>query len=284
MKPQHSNAGSFALQLGALIGLYASLGALTSVIIGIIDLAYAAPDISEWYAESLEGSITFGISVLLVAFPTYLILTSLVNRQRRASGVQYIGLTKWLMYLSLVGITLLLLIDVVVAINTFLSGEATTDFFLKVLTIAFALGLALFYYVEDARNYWLEHQNTARFFGVFAAGFVMIVMAFGFAYTGLPQKAYQRNLDEQQRNDFRQMSRDIRDLYDRANEVPKELPSGIMLDAPEGRSAYEYYKLSSDSYQLCGYFALDSRDSLSLPYKAGRWCYVNESAGKPTRW
>ena len=96
-----NTARNFALQLGSLIALYVSLSALIAVIFGVINITY--PDQAEgyWAYDSAQQGIRFGIAMLLVFFPTYVVLTRTVNQIRRKETGTYLTLTKWLVYLSL---------------------------------------------------------------------------------------------------------------------------------------------------------------------------------------
>jgi uncharacterized protein YacL len=150
----------FVLQLGSLISLYISLGFLLGLLFGIINLKF--PDATEgyWALESASSAVRLGIAMVIVFFPTYLILTRLVNKLRRQEkNGSYLNLTKWLVYLSLLVGGGVLLGDLVAVIMTFLEGEITQRFIFKALAVLVVVGLAFHYYILDARGFWLA-QNA----------------------------------------------------------------------------------------------------------------------------
>ena len=78
-----NTARNFALQLGSLIALYVSLSALIMVVFGVIEVKY--PDDATWYGvyDGAQTGIRFGIAMLVVFFPTYIVLTRIVNEIRQ---------------------------------------------------------------------------------------------------------------------------------------------------------------------------------------------------------
>ena len=121
---EHNTAKHFVLQLGSLVSLYLSLTFLLVLLFGAINIIF--PDAADyvWEVESAQSQIRIGIAMVIVFFPTYLLITRIVNQARRKEqNGAYLGLTKWLIYLSLLVGGLVLLIDLVVVIMTFLEGE-----------------------------------------------------------------------------------------------------------------------------------------------------------------
>ncbi|MFT5831748.1 MAG: hypothetical protein ACI9SY_000116, partial [Candidatus Paceibacteria bacterium] len=146
-------AKHFVLQLGSLIALYLSLTFFLVLTFGFINLRF--PDATDgiWQLESAANSIRIGFAMVVVFFPTYLILTRLVNKNRRASNdTSYLGLTKWLIYLSLLVAGLTLLGDLVAVIMGFLEGELTSRFLMKAFAVSAVIGAAFFYYIKDAQG------------------------------------------------------------------------------------------------------------------------------------
>jgi hypothetical protein len=119
-----NTAKNFALQLGSLISLYVSIGALIALLFGIITLLY--PDSAQyaWEGESARITIRTTIAILVVFFPTYITLTRIVNKIRRTESGTYLTLTKWLIYLSLLIGGGVLLGDLVTVLNSFSSSSA----------------------------------------------------------------------------------------------------------------------------------------------------------------
>jgi hypothetical protein len=116
-----NTAKNFALQLGSLIALYVSIVALVTLLFGLITIFY--PDVANGYWEynSASSSVRFGIALLVIFFPVYIVLTRMVNTTRRIEQGSYLTLTKWLIYLSLLVGGVTILGDLVSVVNAFLN-------------------------------------------------------------------------------------------------------------------------------------------------------------------
>ncbi len=259
---ENHTAKHFVLQLGSLIGLYLSVSFLLVLIFGLINLVY--PDAAEgaWGAESASSSVRIGIAMVFVFFPTYLILTRLVNKTRRSdSNSSYLGLTKWLIYLSLLIAGLALLGDLVAVIMAFLDGEITTRFILKALAVLFVIGGAFYYYLLDAKGYWLKNERKSITFGSGASIVVLVALVFGFINIETPVQVREQKLDDVQLTDLQNIQWQIQDYLAINNTLPRSLDDVLTIKlpiAPEGRDSYRY-ELTEKGFKLCATFAAASR-------------------------
>ncbi|MEX0931092.1 MAG: DUF5671 domain-containing protein [Candidatus Paceibacterota bacterium] len=261
---------NFVLQLGSLVSLYISLGALIALVFGVINIAFPDAVSGYWQYESAQNSIRFGIAMLIVFFPTYIILTRLVNTIRRTEHGVYLTLTRWLIYLSLFVGSMILLGDLVAVILTFLNGEISTRFTLKALTLLAVIGAALYYYILDARGYWNTHESYSKLFGLGASVMVVAVILLGFFYIDTPAQVRDARLDQQQVSDLQDIQWRVADYF-RANE---KLPASIdelyiestIPTSPEDRPAYEYQILDETTFELCATFAHTSTREIGIQY------------------
>ncbi len=287
-----NTAKNFALQLGSLIALYTSIGALVALLFGIINVAY--PDAAEgsWAAEYASNSIRFSIAILVVFFPAYVILTRLVNTIRRSEHGTYLTLTKWLIYLSLVIGGGVLLGDLVAVINEFLNGELTTRFLLKALALLIIVGSAFIYYLLDARNYWQAHERESIRFGMGAGVVVIATLILGFFHTETPATIREQRIDEQQIADLQNIQGRIVEYYQVRKTLPTSIEAAFVLtglpEAPEDRASYDYNLKTPTSFELCASFDQASKESTYYGYgntydvilngdnwehEAGTWCF-----------
>lgn len=293
-----NTARNFALQLGALLSLYLSLSFLLVLLFGLIELT--VPDATDqyWDIESAASGIRIGFAMVIVFFPTYLILTRTVNRIRRneLEGA-YLGLTRWLIYLSLLVGGAVLLGDLVTVIMTFLEGEITQRFILKALSVLVVIGAAFYYYIEDARGSWVSREQQSKLFGVVSAVIVAILLVLGMLSIDDPGAVRERKLDEQQITDLQAIQYSIDSFYRFNGEaLPENLAELQNYEwqpsAPEGREAYTYER-TQEGFRLCGTFAAPShpdedlalrptvpitKDTLILgsdnwSHDAGRYCF-----------
>ncbi len=294
---------NIVLQLGALITLYLSASFLLTLVFGLINLSYPDAADSYWQIEDAANSVRIGIAMLVVFFPTYLVLTRYVNKFRRAeSNPHYQHFTKWLMYLSLLVGGLVLLGTLVTVLYTFLNGDLTTRFILKAVAVLGVVGMAFHYYILDARGYWIKEEGQSIMFAIGIGLVVFLAIAFGLKNIETPAVVREMKIDEEQIEDLRTIQYQIDayrvvssstlpasldDLY-RDDTEGAIIGTAESFTAPEGREPYSY-ELTEQGFALCATFAHDSatHDFVDKPYlgtagiinaedwqyKAGRHCF-----------
>ncbi len=301
-----NTAKNFALQLGSLITLYVSIGAITTLLFGVVNVQYPDAALGYYNYESSASGIRFGIALLIVFFPAYVILTRMVNTIRRSEHGTYLTLTKWLIYLSLVVGGGVLLGDLVAVINSFLNGEMTIRFILKALILFVVTGCAFVYYLFDARGYWQTHEVQSMQYAGGATVLVIAALVFGFMNTETPAEVREIKLDTTQINDLSLIQSRIDEYYRIHNALPDSITTAFIgIDAPlapESRNAYRYERTSESEFSLCATFAAAStqdgmfyaptvyvsNDIIKNPdnwtHEAGEWCftrYVNPTPVAP---
>jgi len=259
---ENHTAKNFVLQLGSLVTLYLSLSFLLVLLFGLINTIY--PDVTEgsWAAESAASSVRLGIAMTIVFFPVYLALTRVVNKARRKDAqAKYLGLTKWLIYLSLLIAGLTLMVDLVVVIMAFLEGEITQRFILKAASVVVVVGAAFHYYLLDAKGYWLKNEQKSIMYAIGALIVVFATVAFGFTHIAPPTEVREQKLDATQVLDLKNIQWRVQDYISLNGTVPASLAdidSKIeMVEAPEGRPAYKY-EATETGFKLCATFMTES--------------------------
>ncbi len=265
-----NTAKNFALQLGSLVSLYVSITALIMMLFGIITIQY--PDVAQGYYEydSASSGIRFGIALLIVFFPTYILLTRLVNNIRRREQGTYLMLTKWLIYLSLLIGGATILGDLVAVVNSFLMGELTIRFVLKALSFFIVVSAAFVYYLLDAKGYWQANEKISIQYAGGVAVFVVIALILGFTRVEPPTKVREMKIDAQQINDLSIIQSGIEEYYavngnlpDTIDDVYVDVPAPT---APEGRTPYSYNLTSAGSFELCARFESASSKAEQAQY------------------
>lgn len=261
---ENHTAKHFVTQLGSLVSLYLSLSFLLVLIFGLINLAFPDAANSVWEIESAASSVRIGIAIVLVFFPTYVYLTRLVNSHRRNStDNNYLGLTKWLVYLSLLVGGGVLLGDFVAVIVSFLQGEITQRFVLKALAVLVVVGGAFYYYLKDARGYWVQNEKQSVMFAGIMSLIVLISVVAGFMQIPTPTEYREQKLDQTQVNDLQNIQWKINDYLAINSKLPDDLES-LYSDqapaaptAPDNRSPY-LYKITETGFSLCATFAQET--------------------------
>lgn len=115
--------------------------------------------INTWFPDRLNGqdfgineAIRWSAAVLIVAFPVYLLMMWLINKdlaqnpQRRELRVR-----KWLGYLTLFIAAITAIVDIATLVYNLLGGELTIRFVLKVLVVLIVSAVIFFYYLKEMR-------------------------------------------------------------------------------------------------------------------------------------
>ena len=258
---ENHTAKHFVLQLGSLVSLYLSLGFLLTLLFGIINIMFPDATNDYWMIDSAHGNVRLGIAMVIVFFPTYLILTRLVNNLRRQeAGGAYLSLTRWLVYLSLLVGGGVLLGDLVAVIMYFLEGEITQRFILKALAVLIVVGAAFYYYILDARGFWLKNEQKSVLYAFGAIVAVFVSLGLGFINIETPTEVREQKLDATQISDLQQIQWRVQDYAMTNQKLPEsldQLAEPATPTAPEDRPAYRY-NVTNEGFELCATFSQES--------------------------
>lgn len=281
-----NTAKNFALQLGSLLSLYVSIGALIGLLFGIITVLYPDPAQYAWEYEGAASTIRSTIAILIVFFPTYVMLTRFVNNIRRTEQGTYLTLTRWLIYISLLIGGGVLLGDLVATLMGFLNGELTIRFVLKALSVLIVVGAAFAYYLADVRGYWQTHEQHSIIYAGVTAVVVLAVIVIGFMRIETPTEVREMNIDNQQVSDLQNIQAHIEAYVQINGTLPNDLDEvfeGISAPAAsEGRSAYRYERINAQSFRLCAEFSKESSLNERMMYPD--YSYAKEMRITPTSW
>lgn len=131
--------------------LYLSAVSFGSLLFDFINRAF--PDALRPYENVDAGSIRFAVASLVVTFPVYLWLSSLMaSAIRRDPDKKASKIRKWLTYLTLFVAAGVIIGDLIALLFNLLGGELTPRFILKILTVLFIAGLIFGFYLWDLRK------------------------------------------------------------------------------------------------------------------------------------
>ncbi len=110
------------------------------------------PDLQN-YGMTDVTAVRMSVASLIVAFPLYLWLTSIMTRAiTRDSEKKSSKIRKWLTYLTLFVAAGVIIGDLITLLFNLLGGELTLRFLLKVLTVFIIAGMIFGYYLWDLRK------------------------------------------------------------------------------------------------------------------------------------
>ncbi len=251
----------FFLWLGAMVALYISVGSFVALLFEYID-RLVGPHIAGY--DPYSGGISFAIASLIVLFPVYVYLTRMLNQDIRAHPEKReLWVRRWLVFLTVFAAGIGMIIDLIVLLYTFLSGEAlTTAFLLKVVTILVIFGAVLYYYLQALRGVWEQHEKRSRMIGYATGAIVIIAIIGGFFIMGSPQAQRELRDDQARISDLQMLETRIQDYYRDKQELPEELADitsdyqGAYLPRdPRTNESYEYARIDATTFELCATFA-----------------------------
>lgn len=265
--------------MGAMAALYVSAVSLITLLFQYINVLFPDRLSYNYYYDPSSGAIRFAMASLIIVFPLYLFFTRLVHQDLRAHAEKREGgLRKWLIYLTLFIAGATIAGDLIALINTFLSGELTTRFLLKVAVILLVAGAGFWYYLHDLRGTWDRRERESKLIGLVVGLIVLGSIVSGFFIIGSPATQRDMRFDAERLSDLQSLQMNIVSYWQEKEELPVALENledplvgyVVPLD-PETETPYEYKRTGSLSFELCATFVLPSnekgsaRDDYSYP-------------------
>jgi hypothetical protein len=265
----------FFLTIGMIVALYVSAISLLTVVFQAINALF--PDALDYYYRSFSdtSALRAGVSALVVAFPLYLLLSRLVYRDLTTyPEKREFWIRRWLVYLTLFIAGVTLAINVIILVNTFLEGEITTRFVLKVAAVALVAGAVFRYYLFDLRRDLVATAPVVRRLAWATSFVVLALIVGGVAIVGTPTSQRLVRLDDRRASDLSSMQWQVLNYWQRKGELPANLnqlndPLGgsVVPFDPATGTPYEYRILGERSFALCATFAAPSRERGTIESK-----------------
>ena len=215
--------------------------------------------------EGARSMIRFAVSSIIIVFPVYLWVMRFLERSYAAEpGRKEIRIRKRLTYFTLFAAGLIIMGDLVALVNSFLNGELTTRFLLKILSVFLVAGVVFWYYYWDMKD--IKPASMPLF--QWAVMVMVIVIVIGaFFFVGSPQTERLRKFDNQRVSDLQTIQWQIINYWQQKEKLPASL-SVLEADPIGGFKApkdlqtgveYEYIIMGDLSFELCANFSLDTR-------------------------
>lgn len=276
--------------------LYVSVVSFIAIIFQYINVLL--PDPLQYYLPGIYDTIRFASSSLVVAFPVYLLMSWLLEKEYiRVPEAKQLKSRKWLVYLTLFIAAITIIVDLVQLVNNFYRGELTWSFTLKIMTVLIVAATVFGYHLWDLQKD-LESKVKKMIGGIISV-VVLATLIAGFFIAGSPQ--HQRNVrfDQQRTTDLNTIQYQILDYWQRKKTLPAQLSdledsiTGFQVPKdPATGTAYTYEIKGNLSFTLCADFAAeqeggkgDSRNIAPMypmnefgandnwSHKAGRTCF-----------
>ena len=259
----------FFLSLGVLVSLIATVTAFLNLAFQTLDKKF--PDALNAVYQYGYNTYSFeaaraALATLIIVFPAYLILSYFWSKaSKKDLGRLDEVIRKWMLYLILFLVGIVIIVDLVTLVRYFVSGEITTRFIIKVLvTLVVAISLGA-YYMFELRG-WKKFGPLPMALGsaIKAVIFVVALVIWSFSVIGTPNEQRAWRLDERRTQDLQSIQWSVISFWQQKEKLPETL--GDMKDPissymipfdPEfqkGR-AYEYRKTADMTFELCATFS-----------------------------
>lgn len=256
-------AKDFFLYLGILVTLYVSAVALVSFLFGAITLNFQ----EDYYYNDPQNSIAWSLSVFMVFYPILLALISIsINSIRKNPEKKTMGVRNWFIYLTLFVTVLTMAIDLIVLINTFLSGnDITTGFILKTLSVISVAGIVFWFTFEDLRGTLISNPTLFKNLKIGTSVVVLITIVSGFFLIGSPSESKNRVEDSLRESDLNSIQYSVTNFWQQKSRLPQNLEElvdpltlvSLPVDPDTGLN-YEYKVLGENKFELCATFETSS--------------------------
>lgn len=274
----------FFLSLGTLVSLIATVTAFLNLVFQTLNNKF--PDALNsvyqygYNTYNFEGARS-ALATLIIVFPAFLILSYFWRKVAKA-GLGHIDevIRKWMMYLILFLVGIVIIVDLVTLVRYFVSGEITTRFIIKVaVTFVIALSVGA-YYMFELRG-WKKFGPFPVALGsaIKSVIFVVALIVWSFSVIGTPSEQRAWRLDERRIQDLQSIQWTVINFWQQKEKLPASLEefknpiSSYMVpfdpEFEKGR-VYEYKKTADMTFELCATFTAVMPQGWQEGYGGGR--------------
>jgi len=250
----------FFLYAGAVVTLYWSAVALITLLFAIVDTFFR--DSLNVYVDPYSGGIRFAIASLIVVFPVSVALFRLIKRDAVQTPQKLLlPLRRWLYAFTIFVTSVAIAGDGIALLNSFLGGELTTRFILKVVSVIVVAGLIFWFCLVEIRTRADAPVRVRKEFLWGAPFLVLAAIICGFAVMGSPNTIRSLRFDNQRVSDLQNIQWQIVNYWQQKGTLPASLEdlhdpiSGFVVPLdPRTGSAYEFVKGKGQAFTLCAAF------------------------------
>ncbi len=257
----------FFLWSGTVIALYGSVISITALLFEYINRAF--PDPLAYAGDPYGGAVRAAMAGVIVLIPTTLVLMHLIRRTiLKEQGKAEIWVRRWALVLTVFISIVVILIDLITLITTFLGGELSGRFGLKVAVVLLIALFVFLHFLADLRGYWLQNVKKAGLISSAVLAMSLVCVVAGFYIIGTPGDIRMLRYDEQKVADMQSIQYQIVNYYQQKGELPENLtylndPLSSYMTPTDPQTSTEYrYTVTGDlSFVLCGTFNKPTPDT-----------------------
>ncbi len=267
--PPKSTAKDVFSYLLLIIMLYVGVVSFITLLFQYVNVKF--PDQLDYWALGSYEQMRGSISALLIVWPVYMLLSWFIGKDLRADhGKRDIWVRKWLLYLTLFVASLTVIIDLITLVNTFLSGEITTRFILKVLVVLLVAVSVFTFYLWELRRDPAVKTRVMKIGAIVSSVVILGAIVAGFFIVGSPKEQRAVRMDEQRVYDLQSIQSSTLNYWTQKESLPSTLQdlqdpfSGYKAPVdPETGADYEYTVKGDLEFEMCAVFQGDNPTGMS---------------------
>jgi hypothetical protein len=252
----------FFLWAGAMVSLYAGVIAFIALIFDYLN--YVFPDTAlGYYVDPYQGGVAYEMASLIVLAPVFLLLMRVIRRSIAADPSRNeVWVRRWGLFLTVFFAGAAIVVDLIVLIYTFLSGEELgVRFMLKVAVVLLVAAAGFMHFMADLWGYWQKNPSYARYINWAVATLVVVTIVAGFFIIGSPADQRALRIDQQRVSDLQSIQSQIVYYWQQKEALPGTLADlndslsyFVVPVDPETKQSYTYKRQSPLDFVLCADF------------------------------
>jgi hypothetical protein len=271
----------FFLSAGVLISLITSIVSFLNLIFEALNKKF--PDVlnatySYGYNTYDYANLRGALATLIIVFPIFLVLMYFWNKISKSSELSKVEhiIKKWMIYLIIFLSGIVIIVDLIVLVRYFVSGEITNRFIYKILTtLVTALIVGKYFFISE---FWPAERKMFKIFNIkklnkiinpiVAVILVILAIVLSFAVMGSPMKQRLLRLDDRRVQDLQSIQWQVINYWQQKEKLPEALKdlanpiSGYSLPVDpefEKGKTYEYNLKDAKNltFELCATFSAE---------------------------
>ncbi len=250
----------YLLSLVSLIFLAISLGL---ILFNIINLSIGDALI-EGNFNNYDSQLKFAISALLISAPVYYLSQYFIKKGfEKKEFFKESNLRKWLIYLILLVSSVIILGLLISLFNNFLSGELTTRFVLKAISVFFLSAFVFLYYLYNLRDH--QKKILERLFLFSSLFIILAIFISAFFFIESPQMSRDRKYDQALLNNIYNLESLINEYYNNNEKLPADLEeirnfnTKLSYINVKDLALIDYNIISETEFELCADFRIEPK-------------------------
>ncbi|MCX6784993.1 MAG: DUF5671 domain-containing protein [Candidatus Komeilibacteria bacterium] len=239
------------------------------------------PDKLNFYFTNIANIVRIATSIFVIGVPVYLLTSWMLSKDLKANPEKReLSLRKWLIYFTLFISAITIIVDLVIFVYNFLSGELTGRFFFKILVVLVVAAAVFGYYLWELKRKDFK-SKIPKLLATLMAVMVIASVVIGIFLIGTPVDQRNRRFDDTRVQALQNLQSQILNYWMQKQSLPEKLNqledsiSGFVVPTdPDTKNGYEYKIITPLSFELCATFKTSGQDfpptikveSMTQPY------------------